>query len=160
MPNFVKQASSLILPITVLVLVPLSIEKNWTIAVDSLSIAGMIPIAGGLILLVGTISTLTRIGKGTLAPWSPTSKLVVGGAYAYTRNPMISSVLCILLGESLIVHSTAIFIWLALFFIINNIYFVFLEEPGLVKRFGSEYVEYKRNVPQWIPRLRPWIPPV
>ena len=32
------------------------------------------------------------------------------------------------------------------------------EEPGLEKRFGAEYVEYKRNVPRWIPRLKPWRP--
>jgi hypothetical protein len=25
-----------------------------------------------------------------------------------------------------------------------------------VKRFGSDYLMYKPNVPRWIPRLRPW----
>jgi protein-S-isoprenylcysteine O-methyltransferase Ste14 len=32
------------------------------------------------------------------------------------------------------------------------------EEPGLEKRFGSEYIDYKKNVPRWIPRLKPFIP--
>jgi protein-S-isoprenylcysteine O-methyltransferase Ste14 len=31
-----------------------------------------------------------------------------------------------------------------------------LEEPGLVKRFGEDYLSYKRNVPRWIPRWTPW----
>jgi hypothetical protein len=35
-----------------------------------------------------TISTFMRIGKGILAPWSPTRKLVVGGMYGYVRNSM------------------------------------------------------------------------
>jgi protein-S-isoprenylcysteine O-methyltransferase Ste14 len=33
---------------------------------------------------------------------------------------------------------------------------VYVEEPGLEKRFGESYREYKRNVPRWIPRWRPW----
>ena len=30
------------------------------------------------------------------------------------------------------------------------------EEPTLARRFGAEYEEYCRNVPRWLPRLRPW----
>jgi protein-S-isoprenylcysteine O-methyltransferase Ste14 len=97
-----------------------------------------------------------RFGRGTIAPWNPTRKLVVSGLYLHVRNPMIIGVLTALLGESLIFHSVQIFTWLIAFFIINNIYFVLSEEPGLTKRFGEEYLEYKRNVPRWIPRLRPW----
>jgi protein-S-isoprenylcysteine O-methyltransferase Ste14 len=48
--------------------------------------------------------------------------------------------------------------WAILVFIINTVYFIFSEEPGLQKRFGEEYVEYKKNVPRWIPRLKPWKP--
>ena len=30
------------------------------------------------------------------------------------------------------------------------------EQPVLSERFGAEYEEYRRNVPAWWPRLRPW----
>jgi protein-S-isoprenylcysteine O-methyltransferase Ste14 len=30
------------------------------------------------------------------------------------------------------------------------------EEPGLFKRFSQAYAIYKRHVPRWIPRLKPW----
>jgi len=30
------------------------------------------------------------------------------------------------------------------------------EEPTLRRTFGADYEEYCRNVPRWIPRLRPW----
>ena len=33
---------------------------------------------------------------------------------------------------------------------------VCLEESGLEKRFGESYREYRRNVPRWLPRFRPW----
>ena len=31
-----------------------------------------------------------------------------------------------------------------------------VETHGLVKRFGEDYLIYKRNVPRWVPRWRPW----
>ena len=37
-----------------------------------------------------------------------------------------------------------------------DVYIPLVEEPGLLKRFGEEYLTYKRNVPRWIPRLTPW----
>jgi protein-S-isoprenylcysteine O-methyltransferase Ste14 len=30
------------------------------------------------------------------------------------------------------------------------------EEPALLDRFGAEYETYRRAVPGWWPRLRPW----
>ena len=41
-----------------------------------------------------------------------------------------------------------------IFIIVNDIYFVFSEEPGLEKRFGKRYRTYKEQVPRWIPKLR------
>jgi protein-S-isoprenylcysteine O-methyltransferase Ste14 len=70
---------------------------------------------------------------------------------------MIASVIIILLGESIAFGSTWIFIWFLLFFGINHIYFINSEEPALKKRFGEGYIIYKKNVPRWIPRLRPWM---
>ncbi|PSK93681.1 hypothetical protein CLV63_11688 [Murinocardiopsis flavida] len=32
------------------------------------------------------------------------------------------------------------------------------EEPVLLRRFGDDYAEYRRAVPAWVPRLRPWHP--
>lgn len=105
-----------------------------------------------------TISLFIKIGKGTLAPWSPTRKLVIRGMYGHVRNPMIIGVLIVLIGESIAILSLNIFIWTVIFFIINNLYFVIYEEPNLEKRFGDEYQEYKKNVPRWIPRLKPFEP--
>ena len=34
------------------------------------------------------------------------------------------------------------------------------EEPTLVRTFGEQYEEYRRNVPAWTPRLTPWAPQV
>jgi protein-S-isoprenylcysteine O-methyltransferase Ste14 len=47
-------------------------------------------------------------------------------------------------------------IWAATFMAINQVYFMLLEEPGLERRFGTAYREYKLAVPRWIPRATPW----
>jgi protein-S-isoprenylcysteine O-methyltransferase Ste14 len=34
----------------------------------------------------------------------------------------------------------------------------FWEEPHLAQRYGSEYLDYRQNVPRWIPRISAWAP--
>ncbi len=154
MKNLLKQLFSFILPVTVLVIVPLYIENEFSVRFTFFTVVGMLLISLGLFVMILTISSFIRIGEGTLAPWSPTKKLVAGGMYGYIRNPMISGVLTVLLGESIIFLSINILIWSIIFFFINNFYFILYEEPNLEKRFGDEYKEYKRNVPRWIPRFK------
>jgi protein-S-isoprenylcysteine O-methyltransferase Ste14 len=117
---------------------------------------GVLFIGGGLILMFKTISLFATAGQGTLAPWFATKKLVVQGIYQYVRNPMISGVCCILLGEAFMFGSIALLAWFVIFALINMIYMPLVEEPGLERRFGADYMLYKQNVPRWIPRLTPW----
>jgi protein-S-isoprenylcysteine O-methyltransferase Ste14 len=71
---------------------------------------------------------------------------------------MITGVLCILLGEAAATASGWLLGWFAIFLTFQLIAIRFWEEPHLVKRFGSEYVDYRRNVPRWIPRISAWEP--
>jgi protein-S-isoprenylcysteine O-methyltransferase Ste14 len=158
MRNTIKHITSLILPVTVLIIVPWIIGRDLSIKNITSFIIGLILIFTGLYLMVVTISAFIRIGKGTLAPWFPTNKLIVTGIYAYVRNPMIIGVLTVLAGESIALLSVNIFIWAVTFFFINTIFFATYEEPSLKKRFGDEYLEYKRDVHRWVPRLKPFNP--
>ncbi|MDX1488827.1 MAG: isoprenylcysteine carboxylmethyltransferase family protein, partial [Acidiferrobacterales bacterium] len=110
----------------------------------------------GLALRVWTDVLFLRFGNGTLAPWNPPTKLVIRGPYRHVRNPMISSVVIILLGECLFFQSWPLAAWVVLFFGVHLIYFPVIEEKGLIKRFGNDYLIYKINVPRWIPRMQPW----
>lgn len=155
--NLIRQSLSLLLPITVLIIVPLLIEHDLTLSPPLFFSIGLTFILLGLFIMAITVRMFILIGNGTLAPWDQTKKLMTGGLYGHVRNPLITGVMTILLGESLIFHSSNIFLWLVIFFITNNIYFVLYEEPGLERRFGEEYLEYKKNVPRWMPRMRPWV---
>jgi protein-S-isoprenylcysteine O-methyltransferase Ste14 len=156
--NVFKQLASFLLPVFVLIIMPLLIESNFIFRMNIISIVGLMILLIGLVTMILTIRMFIQLGKGTLAPWSPTRKLVVFGLYRYVRNPMILGVSLILLGESILFRSYRIAVWLVIFFLTNHFYFLLFEEPGLEKRFWREYVEYKRNVPRWIPRLTPWSP--
>lgn len=112
----------------------------------------------GLVLFATTVALFAKIGRGTLAPWSPPQHLVVAGPYRYVRNPMISGVLFVLLAEALFFGSLPLLGWFAVFFTVNSTYIPLLEEPGLERRFGEEYVRYKQHVPRWIPRISPYSP--
>ena len=126
----------------------------------ALSIFGHV--LGGLFVLAGLslfswcLYLFAARGKGTLAPWDPPTRLVVSGPYRYVRNPMISGVLMILAGEALVHGSLTLGFWFLGFLVLNQIYFMILEEPMLESRFGEDYRRYKKAVPRWIPQLRPF----
>jgi len=152
-----------LLPGMVLIVIPYTLNKlasHELIDVSKFNLHPLLNIIGiligiiGLMLLVLSVRLFIQIGKGTLAPWDPTKKLVIVGLYRYMRNPMITGVLCILLSLSLLSNSLAILLWMLLFFAINTIYFVVKEEPDLEKRFGKSYTDYKSSVPRWFPRIR------
>ena len=124
----------------------------------ALAFIGLIFICLGLTLMVKTNALFARVGKGTLAPWTPTKHLVVQGIYLRVRNPMITGVFCILLGEATAFYSWRLLIWFGIFVLINMIFIPLLEEPDLETRFGEDYRVYKKNVSRWIPRLKPWKP--
>ena len=155
MKNIIRQGISFFLPIKVLILIPLVLEKDFILRSPLFLSIGIITISAGLFLIVKSITDIKTKGDGTLAPWSPTKKLVVTGLYRYVRNPMIVGVFIALIGESICTESKKIFIWAIIFFIINNIFFFFFEEPNLAKNFGEEYRKYKNEVPRWIPKFNP-----
>ena len=113
-------------------------------------------IAAGLSLLARTIALFGHLGKGSLAPWSPTRKLVVAGPYRHVRNPMHLGVFTVIFGEALLFSSWALTAWGVFAVVGHMFYFPFSEEPGLERRFGDDYRRYKANVPRWLPRLTPW----
>ncbi|QHV95672.1 methyltransferase family protein [Spirosoma endbachense] len=153
----------LLLPVTVTIVIPwlIYVPHQWvTLNTWVVKLMGGLVGLAGFTLLLRTIWLFNGIGKGTLAPWEPPQRLVVVGPYRYCRNPMISGVLAMLLGEALLLQSGNLLLWAGLVFGINTVYFIGLEEPDLLNRFGTDYQHYKQHVPRWIPYFRPYQPPL
>lgn len=156
----------ILLPVIVTIVIPGiilyatdSARLDWTPeeTVDIMPlVTGAVLIVFGLFMAFRTVSLFTRWGDGTPAPWNPPGKLVVRGIYRHVRNPMISAVIGILVGESLVTGSLPLLGWALTFLAINLVYIPRIEESALEKRFGEPYRRYKENVPRWIPRFRPW----
>jgi protein-S-isoprenylcysteine O-methyltransferase Ste14 len=128
-------------------------ETPWNLLISGSALALG---SAGLVLCAWCIWLFGRKGRGTLAPWDPTRRLVVAGPYRHARNPMISGVLAILLAEAACFRSLPLALWAMSFWLVNHVYFVASEEPGLRRRFGADYDRYAANVPRWIPRRAPW----
>ena len=163
---------TIVIPLILLVsssLIQFSLVFPFGIAFYNVSMVFNLPISviaimiGLSLIFIGTIllfitNLLFSRAEGTLAPWAPPKKFVVVGIYRYVRNPMILGVLIILLGEAILFGSLLILSWFLFAIVVNHVYFIISEEPGLEKRFREEYKRYKQNVPRWIPRLRAWDP--
>ena len=150
--------AAIAVPLTI-VLSSDSVEVGFGLpaALAWLSVAGGAAlVAAGLFLMYRTISLFARVGEGTLAPWDPPRHFVAEGPYRHVRNPMISGVMAILLGEALMLGSPALLVWFAAFVAVNAVWMPLVEEPGLVRRFGSDYEDYRRAVPPWVPRRSPY----
>jgi protein-S-isoprenylcysteine O-methyltransferase Ste14 len=119
---------------------------------------GMVLIAAGVIVLVQAFLRFVVEGIGTPAPIAPTQHLVVGGLYRYVRNPMYIAVVATIVGQALTLGQPALILWAAA---VSAAFLAFVrgyEEPALTQRFGAEYEAYRRAVPAWWPRRRPWEP--
>jgi protein-S-isoprenylcysteine O-methyltransferase Ste14 len=119
-------------------------------------IVGVILIATGISALVYSFVRFVVEGLGTPAPVAPTEHLVVGGLYRHVRNPMYVAVLAIILGQALYFGRLVLVSYALVAGTAMASFARWYEEPALARRFGESYVTYRRNVPGWVPRIRPW----
>jgi len=122
-------------------------------------------IAGTAVLLCGLATLLVAFGDfvvhgiGTPAPIAPTRHLVVTGPYRYVRNPMYLAVLAMIIGQVIALGRPALLAYAAAVGLAVGAFVLGYEEPTLRRQFGVQYDSYRRAVPRWLPRVRPWNPP-
>ncbi|MBI4490561.1 MAG: isoprenylcysteine carboxylmethyltransferase family protein [Deltaproteobacteria bacterium] len=92
---------------------------------------------------------LFRQHKVAICPTAHTDKLIFDGPYRFTRNPMYLGMVAMLLGVAIFVGTLPFFLGVVIYFVILNRVFVPFEEQKLESTFGSEYLEYRRQIRRW-----------
>jgi protein-S-isoprenylcysteine O-methyltransferase Ste14 len=123
-----------------------------------LRVAGGALLAAGVAVLGHAFVRFVAEGAGTPAPVAPTERLVVGGLYRHVRNPMYLAVVATIAGQALALGQPALLAYAAAVAVAVATFVSGYEEPALRRRFGAQYEAYRRAVPAWWPRLRPWEP--
>jgi protein-S-isoprenylcysteine O-methyltransferase Ste14 len=131
-------------------------SNDWPIP---LRLLGAASIAAGLALVLPAFVRFAVEGRGTPAPVAPTERLVVTGAYRYVRNPMYLGVAALIVGQGLLLGQAVLLAYAAIFVVVVTAFVRGYEEPTLARTFGAQYESYRRAVPRWRPRLRPWTDP-
>jgi protein-S-isoprenylcysteine O-methyltransferase Ste14 len=136
-----------------------SLPNGWAGVEVAVRSAGFVLVAAGSVVIVSAFVRFVVEGLGTPAPVAPPRHLVVGGMFRYVRNPMYVALVTCILGQALVLLQPGLF-WYALVVLAATFTFVKVyEEPHLSRQFGPDYDEYRRHVPGWWPRPRPWQPP-
>jgi len=114
---------------------------------------GVLLFVAGAALSFSAIHYLIRRGDGTPVAFAPPPRLVVAGPYAHLQHPTLLGVLAMLFGEALWLRSLSVGTYAVLLAILSHVYVIYVEEPQLTRRFGSDYGAYRRAVPRWVPQM-------
>jgi len=112
-------------------------------------------IVGGVLLLAGValLFSFERAfhRKGTAAnPWRPTTAIATEGPYRLTRNPAYLGMALVYVGIALCSEALWVLLPLPLVLAIIDRGVIAREERYLERKFGQEYVDYKRRVRRWL----------
>jgi protein-S-isoprenylcysteine O-methyltransferase Ste14 len=106
-------------------------------------------LAAGLALLASFNTAFTR--KGTaVEPWKPTTAIVTGGPYRFTRNPAYLGMALVYAGIALLAEAVWVLVPLPLVLFVIDRSVIAREERYLERKFGREYVDYKGTARRWI----------
>ena len=123
-----------------------------------LILAGLPLLGACFVLGLSAVQMFVVHGEGTPIPLDPTRRLVRSGVFAYLVNPMqLSSALSWIVIGAMIgniwVASAAVMAWVFVAGMVR-----WHHRNDLLQRFPEGWPTYRANVPEWLPRWRPWVP--
>ncbi len=89
--------------------------------------------------------------EGTnIAPWEPSLKLMTGGIYGHSRNPIYTSITLFCAGTGLAAGNGWMLLAAVPLALALRFYVVAKEEKYLEAKFGEDYRVYKVSVRRWL----------
>lgn len=119
------------------------------IIASSFNILGILAILAGLLVCVIGVLTFVK-SKTNLEPHLEPDKFVTGGIFKYSRNPMYLGILFFTIGIWFFIGSVSSVLGLILYILLIDHVFIKKEEKVLSRKFGEEYLNYKKTTRKWI----------
>ena len=115
-----------------------------------LPVCALLFIVGAGLDVAGLVHFLKA--RTTVNPLDPTAatRLVTGGLYRFTRNPMYLGLALLLLAWGIFLANAAALLGVPAFILYMNRFQIAPEERALEARFGAEYSRYCARVRRWI----------
>ena len=83
-------------------------------------------------------------------PYHPSTRIVTHGPYRFSRNPMYFGFALLTLGLAILVDSAWMLLALPIGLVLIDRFAITCEERYLERKFGEEYLNYKRSVRRWL----------
>ena len=103
----------------------------------------------GIALNIGGFITQKSAGTDPI-PFNPSTQIVTHGLYRFTRNPMYVGFALWTLGLAILVDSAWMVLAVPIGLVLIDRIVITREERYLERKFGDEYLNYKRRVRRWI----------
>jgi protein-S-isoprenylcysteine O-methyltransferase Ste14 len=91
-------------------------------------------------------------GKEHTAPYQETP--MHRGIYNYIRHPGALGEMPLYIALAIFLNNWFLVLWMTFFVFVYTPIAIFFEEKDLVKRFGDEYLEYKKRTGAIFPKIR------
>lgn len=114
---------------------------RWTVGAAFLVIGASLAGSG--------FATQKRAGTDPI-PFHPTTKIVTKGPYRITRNPMYLGFALATLGLAFLADSAWTLLAVPAGLVLVDRFVIVREERYLERKFGPEYLAYKRRVRRWL----------
>jgi len=133
-----------------LVAIAIGFLLQWAvpIRISGLRIPGFVLLAIALGLIVWTAILMSRAGT-TPNPTRPTTALLIGGPFRFTRNPMYLAWELIVIGVGLAANAPWVMVMAVPAALLTRRLVIDKEERYLESKFGTEYLNYKSRVRRW-----------
>ena len=141
-------------PLVVLILVIstfFSSKKIDLIQIPLQSLISIFILSIGILILLNPVLKFKK-SKTTINPikFNKVNKLVTSGIYKYSRNPMYLGFLIIVISSSIFYLNTYSILTPLFFYLWINRFQIKREEVFLTKKFGEDYLSYKKKTRRWI----------
>ncbi|TGG91752.1 isoprenylcysteine carboxylmethyltransferase family protein [Natronospirillum operosum] len=103
----------------------------------------------GLIIAQWHVRLFKKLGTNVNTFKDP-DILTTDGLFRYSRNPVYLGFLIALAGVGIVLGSATPFLAWAGFGLLTNYWYIPFEERAMLRKFGADYVDYKRRVRRWL----------